>query len=987
VIESLIIEDFLFLDSFANWGPIMMVMQLQYPFLDPSLALTERVRDLISRLTIEEKAAFIPTRQGAVPRLGIQPYSIGAEGAHGFVDRDGLSTTFPQTIGLASTWDRDLLRRLGEVTGIEARAYYETHDHSGGLALWAPTIDMERDPRWGRTEEGYGEDPFLTGVLASAYIQGVQGEDPFYLRASCGPKHFFANNNENDRGRCSCSIPARCLREYYLAPFKTAITRGRASSMMTAYNRVNGIPMTVHPILKEVVKKEWGFEGYTVTDGGAFLMAVTMHHYFESHGETLAAGFKNGADIQTDDPQPVIAAVQDALSKNLIREADLDEHLARILSIRFRLGHFDPPGSCPYAGINEKDMMKDACRDLAREAVRKSAVLLKNDGNLLPLSPVSAARIAVMGPLADKVYQDWYAGNPPYTCTPLDGLREQFGADRIVFTDSRDIVSFTTADHRPLVVSNGVLSVGKTGETPARFYVDDWGWGARTLTGVETGLLLQTPLPPEPGAPSKPGSVFASGKSDMGWFVTTLFNLVPQEGGLLLWKTWDNRRLRTSDREGPVGLTTRPVPGDGELFRMRVEREGLAAASEAAAEADRVIVFAGNNPMINGREEVDRPSLDLPPRQEELIRLVSDRNPHTILALISGYPFTCGRAIERVPAVLWTAHGMQELGHGLADILSGSSSPGGRLPMTWYEDIKQLPPMMEYDIISARSTYQYFPGKVLWPFGHGLSYSSFVYSDLRLDRSVATADETVQVSCTVKNTGSVVGEEVPQLYVRVSGSRVRRPIKTLKGFTRLSLAPGEEQLVRFALPMEELAIWDTTRDRFCVEQGYCTIAVGSSSADIRLTGGFEVAGETIPPRNILVPVYAESFDDYSACFLHEKRGSGIPGVFNRADGGWVRYGDADFGAGAETLSAIVSGEPGSRIEIHLDAPDGFCAGIIPVPNTGDVCAYPIPEDSPRRISAWGYTTGSIAAVKGVHDVYLVFYGKTGLWRFSLGGIQ
>jgi beta-glucosidase len=992
-------------------------MIYQFPFLDPAKPLQERVKDLISRLTVDEKVGFIPTRNSAVERLGIAAWGFGGEGAHGFVDREGHNTTFPQTIGLAAGWDRNMLRKIGEIAATEARVFYKTHGNRGGLALWAPTIDMERDPRWGRTEEGYGEDPFLTGELSSSYIRGAQGDDPFYLRVSCGPKHFFANNNEKDRASCSCSIPPRCMHEYYLAPFKTAIKKAKAVSLMTAYNEVNGIPMMLHPMLNDIVKKEWGIEGNLVTDGGDVLQTVSMHHYFETHAETLAAAFKNGADSMTDNPEAIISAIKEALEKKLINEADLDEHLERIFAVRFRLGNFDPPGLCPYDAIDETCLMKDEYRVTSREAVRKSVVLLKNEGDVLPLRPEKVkGSIAVLGPLSNIVHLDWYSGHPTYLSTPLESLQESFGKDHIIHSDYRDIVSFTTEDGRPLVLADTgnpkgkLLAVGTSGQPPARFYLEDWGWGSQTLTDVESGFLLESPFwRRDPGGTieNEEGVVSASGKSTFSWFNFSLFNPVPQEGGLILLRAYDNRRITAPKTPGPVMLNDDPNPGSGELFKMKLELDGFAAAVEAAAKADQVIFIGGNNPMFNGRECIDRPGMNLPPPQEEFIRRIIAVNPKIVLVLISGYPFTIKDIAKKIPAIVWMAPGIQETGNGLADIICGRNSPAGRLPLTWYEDENQLPPLMEYDIISAASTYQYFPGRVLWPFGHGLSYSSFAYSQLAINKTGTGSDESFTISFKIKNNGTIDAEEVPQMYVAVSGSAVRRPLKTLKGFDRLLLAAGEERTVSFTLPVSELAIWDTYRYSFCVESGYCTVMIGASSADIRLSGGFEVHGETIQPRKISGPIYAERFDDYSHCEFHEKRGSGISAVFNSqgdsasrdgANSGWIRFTALDFGSldskpttqvGATTqtdasgFSAIVQGRSGSRIELRLDSPNGLLAGSLEVPNTGDISFYQIEPTSPRLLPAWAFVETAMEKIRGIHDLYLVLYGQTGIWRFDL----
>ncbi|MDR0487432.1 MAG: glycoside hydrolase family 3 C-terminal domain-containing protein [Treponema sp.] len=958
----------------------------------------ERISDLISQLTTEEKAGFIPTRNHAVERLGIAAWSIGAEGAHGFVDREGQNTTFPQTIGLASGWDRTLLRKIGEISAIEARVYFKTHARNKGLAIWSPTIDLERDPRWGRTEEGYGEDPFLTSELSSSYIMGAQGDDPFYLRVSCGPKHFFANNNEKLRASCSCSIPVRLMHEYYLAPFRSAIQKAKAVSLMTAYNEVNGIPMMLHPMLNEIVKEQWGLEGHIVTDGGDFIQTVSAHHYFDTHAETLAAALINGADSMTDNPQEIIPAVMEALKRKLIDEAELDKHLERIFAIQFRLGLFDPPGHCPYDVIDETYFMKDEYRGVAREAVRKSAVLLKNEENFLPLRPDTIkGQVAVIGPLAQQLHLDWYSGLPSYTSTPVDSLKKLYGSDRVIYTDCRDIVSFTTEDGRPLVLADTadpagkVLAAGALGEKPSQFFLEDWGWGVQTLADIESGLLLESPYyRPEPGAEADRNELIikASAKSSLIWFNKTLFNIIPRENGLCLLRVFDNRRVTYPQEKGPLELRDDTFDGPCELFRMKIEKDGLADGIKAAEKAEQVIFIGGNDPMINGREEVDRPSMNLPPRQEELIRRIADINARTVLVLISGYPFTCKDIAAKVPAILWMAHGIQETGNGLADILGGAYSPAGRLPLTWYEDEKQLPSIMEYDIASAASTYQYFPGKTLFPFGHGLSYSSFSYSELAIDKTTAAENETVNVSFKLKNTGAVEAEEVPQMYVTVSGSMFRRPLKSLKGFTRLALKSGEEQTVSFNLPVQELAIWDSHQNRFRIEACFCTVMIGASCQDIRLSGGFEVHAEKIFPRKFSGQIFAQTFDDYSNCFLHEKRGSAIPAVFNKTssdsmDSGWIKFTALDFNEGFEKCSAVVQGAPGSRIELRLDAPDGALTGTIFVPNTGDISFYAqVDRYSPRRRPVWAFAETVTEKIYGVHDLYLVFYGKTGLWCFE-----
>jgi beta-glucosidase len=699
-----------------------------------------------------------------------------------------------------------------------------------------------------------------------------------------------------------------------------------------------------------------------------------------------------------DSPNEVIPAAREALEKGLITEAELDESVANLLRVRFRLGLFDGE-KCPYHGIGAAGLNTEASKNLAREAVQKSVVLLKNEGKLLPLSPDAAAprKILVTGPIADVVYRDWYSGLPAYQYTALAGLREQYPRDEIIHVDHRDVVSFSTAAGLPLVLSgeDAVLSVGKSGESPARFYLEDWGWGAYTLQSVDNRRYLDIPRRPEPnpmGGPEEPAPVIpepwvdqvkAAAETTFNWFVSSMYNFVPQGGDLYLWKTWNNRRLFAPKAGGALEIKDDGREYEETLFILRIEQRGSEAVARAAKTADFAFVFAGNDPLINGREEQDRPSLDLPPKQRELIDLVAGLTKRTVLGIIAAYPYTCGKDLSRVPAAFWAAHGLQELGRGLGDVISGKVSPAGRLPMTWYENENQLPPMMEYDIIAARSTYQYFPGKVLFPFGYGLSYGDFAYSELRTDKTSAAGGDTVTVSFKLKNTGDRRAEEVPQLYVTLSGSRSVRPLKTLKGFTRISLDAGEEKTVSFPLEVKELALWDLTRDRFCVEKGYCTLTVGPSSGDIRLSGGFAVQGETIPPRDGAKGLWAQNCDDYADCYLHEKRGSAVAAIFNRKDGAWARYGDCDFGSGAKALDAVVSGSPGSRIEIRLDAPGGRKAGIIDIPNTEDLIFLRDKPDSFRHVASWARVETPVNGVGGVHDLYLIFHGAAGLWKFTL----
>ncbi len=989
-------------------------MNSSFPFHNPSLSLEDRLSDLLSRLTIDEKISLIPTRQAAIERLGIRPYDIGAEGAHGFVDRNGESTTFPQTQGLSSTWDRSLLHEIGKVIGNEARAYFN-REKKYGLSLWFPTIDMEKDPRWGRTEEAYGEDPYLAGELASEIVLGTQGDDPFYIKASCAPKHFFANNNEKNRGSCSCSIDPRNMREYYLEPFRRVFQKGKPFSLMTAYNEVNGIPMMQHPAVRDIVKKEWGLEGrgHIVTDGGDVNATVNEHHYFSSHDQTIAAGFKNGADSMTDEEGMVISAVNLALKNNLITEDDINYHLKNILRVRFRYGHFDPEGVCPYDAINDKDMMTEEAKELSRKAVQKSSVLLKNEPvnnkPILPVDKKSIKKIALIGPLANTVHADWYTGNPSYKVTVYDALKREFGEDNVLYESGNDHVSFYTKDGRPLILNTdnrlciapiGTYDVPFTGAEI--FRREDWGWGANTLFSLSKKKYLNTSAAMsadhQPSAEEVeqfkqhkvPYKICADADSVWNWFIMTLYNIVPvhtqsdDKKQSVYLKIWNGNSITIQHNNTDLEAGSFDNP---EQFIMVKEFDAADKVREIASKADTCLVFLGNQPLINGKEEMDRPSLDLPASQKLLLNTVHSVNKNTALILTASYPYTIVEENKNIPAILFSSHGMQEHGNGIADILLGKVSPAGRLSLSWYKDKKQLPPMMEYDIISSNNTYQYFSQDVLYPFGHGLSYTNFSYSNLAVTslitknaKPVLSVQSPVSVSFDITNTGSYDSDEVPQLYISVTGSKVKRPLKTLRGFERVFIKQGETKHINFTLTAEDTQIWDVTREIFCIENGNCTVLIGSSSRDIKLSNTIEIEGEIIPPRNLLTTTLAQNYNTYSKCYLHEKRGSDIPCVFSKKDGAWISFQECCFpGEGVNKCIAHVSTNGCASLEIHTTSPDGPLIAECEIPNTGDNCA--VPWNHVRPI----WTDVEILLQEklcGIHTIFFVFNGTLGIQSFS-----
>ena len=702
--------------------------QETYEFQNTKLSDEKRIDALMEELTLDEKITLLGSDL-AVPRLGILPcrhheglhgLALGGPsgwGGHKMVDgkrvaTDLPTTIFPQSYGLGATWDTDLLRKVGEQASIEARYYMQRPDDKRtALVMRAPNADLARDPRWGRTEESFGEDAFLTARLTVANIKGLQGEDPRYWRTAALMKHFLANSNEDRRDSTSSNFDMRLFYEYYAYPFYKGITEGGSRAFMAAYNGWNGPAMCVHPCLKEITRDKWGNNGIICTDGGALRLLVSAHQAYPTMAEGAAAVVKATTGQFLDEYLPHI---KEALEKGYLTEADIDEAIRGNLFVALKLGLLDGKDSAdPYRHIgtdpNEvPPYEREEAKNLAREVTAKSVVLLKNSKNLLPLDASKLKKIAVIGPYADKIVQDWYSGTPAYEVTILDGVRN-------------------------------------------------------AVKGGQTEVLYAA-------------------------------------------------------------------------------NNAIDEAVNAAREADVALVCVGNHPYgtrpdwffcpvpSDGREAVDRKSLMLP--DEDLLKQVYKANPNTILVLVSSFPYTINWSQENLPAILHITHCSQEQGNGLADVLFGKVNPSGHTTQTWVKDITDLPDMMDYDIRHGR-TYMYYKGDVLYPFGYGLSYTTFDYQQVK---SVKAGKDKVTVTVLVKNSGNRDGEEVVQLYASYPESKVERPMKQLRAFSKVPIAAGETKEVVLDIPKEDFAYWDEAQDKFVVEPGKVKLLIGASSADIRLEG-------------------------------------------------------------------------------------------------------------------------------------------------------
>lgn len=940
----------------------METVTSKYPFQQIDLPLNDRVQDLISRLTLDEKVSLIPQYQAAIVRLGVGAYKHGTEAAHG-ISWLGKATSFPQPSGLACTWNPELMKEIGSAIGDEARAFYKKNPTVNGLTLWAPTVDMERDPRWGRTEEAYGEDPELTGQLSTSLVQGIQGDHPVYLKAVATLKHFLGNNNEIERGNCSASIDPRNMREYYLEAFKPAFQEGGAQSMMTAYNSVNGVPVILHPAVMDVVKGEWDMDGFIVSDAGDLFGIVKDHKYYESFAQSMAESIKNGIDSVTEETEETIKVLHEALDQGLLSEEDLDRALTNTFRVRFRLGEFDPAEGNPYTAIDDSVILSKKHAALSLEAAKQSIVLLKNDQATLPLSKTQLNKVAIIGPLGDEAFRDWYSGTLPYGVTPLQGVSKKLPGTQVAFESGADQIILTSA-------SNG-QAIGITGEDGRLAIQHDiaehgelfqhtaWGWTSNTLKATSRGQYVTL---------SEAETLTASADEIYGWFVKESINILPETEDTVSLRTWNDKLISVNPEDGTLQVADQDASADARLFKKNIVTNGLDAAVEAAKAAEVAVIFVGNHPLLNGKEEIDRPDIVLPEEQERLVKAVYAANPNTVVVIVGSYPISSTWIDENIPAVLYTSHSGQELGNAVAEVLFGDYSPSGKLNMTWFRSVEQLPELMDYDIIKGKRTYMYFDGEPLYPFGHGLSYAEVTYKDLILSTKDLQEDDTLNISVQVDNTGAVDGDEVVQLYVQALNSRVKRPIKQLKGFEKARIAAGQSHTLEFALPVTELAFWDVTREQYCVENGEYAILIGRSSADIKLSSIVTVKGDIIPSRNLYNNTKAENYDDYEGVYLDECK-AGRASVHPLKEGAWIAFNDVLFDHGAVAIEALVSSAKGGSIEIRTGSATGKLVGTVSVPSGG-------------VLQQWSTLKGEVSVEPGISDVYVVFNGEVLLSRFQ-----
>lgn len=714
--------------------PRLVVGQTQSKplYLDYTQSFESRTRDLISRLTLREKGILLDHTGPDVDR-----FHIRADGwnqcLHG-VWWDRPTTMFPVSIAMAATWDTALIYKVATTISDEARAIYNGWHRDPnfegakkGLIYRAPVINLARNPYWGRINECYGEDPYLSGRIGVSFVKGLQGDDPKYLKLVATLKHYAVNNVEIDRHTLSAQVSERMLREYWLPQFRDCIIEGQAQSVMASYNAINGVPNSINKeILTEILKDTWGFEGFVVSDLGAIGDLITDwgHYKYPVSGELsakqgVARAINAGVDFSDKEFMNLIPG---AVESGLLPQSRLDDALYRVLRDRFRLGEFDPPSINPYSKISPEVIGSPAHRSLALKTAQESIVLLTNRNNTLPLNKEEIKTLAVIGPLADIFVAGGYSGVVKDPITPLQGIKNRAGKQtRIVYAP---------------------------------------------------GIQIKT-----------------------------------------------QRRSRSGD-----------VP-----FYPDEEWE---KALSAAKQADAAVVVVGTT-LAYEREGYDRTSLGLPDRQAELVQAVLAANPKSIVVEVNAGPLTIPTIKEQAPAILETWWNGEEGGNALADVLFGHVNPGGKLPYTVYASEEQVPPQDQYDV-SKGFTYMYIQGRPLFAFGHGLSYTNFSYSDLKISNKQISPTGSLSLSLVVKNTGRVQGDEVVQVYTHAPDSPVQRPSEELRGFARVSLAPGESKTINIEVQASRLAYYDESRSKFVVQAGTYDLRVGSASDDIRLKGQFQV---------------------------------------------------------------------------------------------------------------------------------------------------
>jgi beta-glucosidase len=846
-------------------SPTSSAQQSTEPYKDPKLPIEQRVSDLISRMTVEEKASQLVHVADPIPRLGVPAYNWWNEGLHG-VARAGVATVFPQAIGMAATFDEPLMRQIGETISTEFRAKYVAEvgndgstDWYKGLTVWSPNINIFRDPRWGRGQETYGEDPYLSSRIGIAFVIGLQGNDAKYFKTVATPKHFAVHSGpESTRHEVDVIASRHDMEDTYLPAFRATVMEGKAGSVMCAYNSLNGQPACGNTtLLQEHLRKDWGFSGYVVSDCGAMRDIHVGHRYAKTLPEAAAVAFKTGTDNICAYPPLNVAeerqAILDSIKQGLLPESDADTALRRLFTARFRLGLFDPPAMVPYSKITPAQNNTEANRQVNLKAAREAIVLLKNQDNFLPLKKTYST-VAVVGPNADSLdaLEGNYNGTPTNPVTVLAGIRKRFAKSKLVYVQGTGLIGAVTgpvpgtvlytdesrklhgldAEYFSNINLEGAPAIKRTDKT-VNF---TWGFAGvtpqmtRNYSVRWTGVLV----------PSETADYVVGFSGQDGYRVWLDNDLIAED-----WRTHRPSTNRTKqlhlEKDHAYAIKIeyfQTVRGAEARLIWGIPKTENENALNAARNADLVIFVAGLSARIEGEEMKvnadgfkggDRTSINLPAPQQELLEQVYGLGKPTVLVLMNGSALGVNWADEKLPAIIEAWYPGGEGGTAVAEALAGDFSPAGRLPVTFYKSVDQLPPFEDYSM--AKRTYRYFDGEPLYPFGYGLSYTSFSYSNAKVDHTSVTADGSVTVSVDVTNSGTMAGDEVVQLYITHTGI-AGVPLRALNGFQRIHLNRGEKKTVSFTLRDRALSVVDVD-GKHRILPGTVNVWVGGGQPSVR----------------------------------------------------------------------------------------------------------------------------------------------------------
>ena len=853
-------------------------------YRNTSYSFQERAVDLVSRLTLEEKQALLGNNMAAVPRLGIKQYNVWSEALHGVLAGANASvglqgpTSFPGSVALGSTWDPDLLELEASVIADEARAIFQTG--TKGLTFWSPVVEPIRDPRWGRTGESYGEDPFLAAVMSGGFVRGMMGDDPMYIKAVPCAKHYFANNSEFDRHVGSSNMDSRDMREFYLYPYKELIEKDNLPSIMSSYNAVNHVPTSASGLyLDTIARRTYGMKGYVTGDCAAIEDIYTGHYYVETAEEATAAGLKAGVDSDCGSVYQRYAL--SALEKGLITEADMDRALVNMFIIRMRTGEFDPLMKVPFANYPASTVNSERSQAIALEVATRTPVLLKNDKvvgtetKALPININNIKSIALIGPQADRVELGPYSGRPEQSSrtSPYAGISKYIadkGLDIEVTlasggsTKSKSNLLYVawfeleksdgaTSRHDATQYSSSSegITVGSGMGTEEQVRsIDDGSWTAYEnidLINVEK-ITIGANIPTEGGI------IEVHVGSPEGNLISTIEATRAsgkRVGGVYGASTPMEAKVNKLGYNGPQTLyLVYKAPEDDEI-----PEDVLAAARKS----DVAVVFVGTDENT-ATEEADRLTLNLPGNQVKLIQAVAKENKNTVVVMqtLGCVEVEDFKNLENIPGILWTGYNGQAQGAAIPMVLFGDVTPGGKLNATWYKSVKDLPPITDYTLRAENGkpgrTLWYFTKPVSYEFGYGISYTTFEYSDFKISKNSITPDDKITISVKVKNTGDYDGDEVVQIYMTTpdSPASLQRPIKRLKGFKRVTIPRGQTRLVEIEIDCADLWFWDMDKDRITYDSGKYIFEIGSSSQDIRGTVSANMDGKFTPQLKTVV---------------------------------------------------------------------------------------------------------------------------------------